>query len=159
MRFERTVLQQCWGPGDKCGAGRCGSSQVFTVGLSNEVGFVQDVQPGEGMSQWLVHFLPEGAFHLESIDLAWFHVPSVCWVPALLQRVWMSGSCSEVHSLLTGTSGLGGSSCGQVGQVGMDTAESENSPSFDSSCDPGTTWFEKKKRWKGNQDNGAKPKT
>ena len=51
----------------------------------------------------------------------------------------MSGSCSEVHSLLTGTSGLGGSSCGQVGQVGMDTAESENSPSFDSSCDPGTT--------------------
>lgn len=76
MRFERTVLQPCWGPGDRCGAGRCDSSQVFMGGLSNEVGFVQDVQPGGGMSQWLVHFPPEGAFHLESIDLAW--LPSVC---------------------------------------------------------------------------------
>ena len=49
---------------------------MFMGGLSNEVGFVQDVQPGGGMSQWLVHFPPEGAFHLESIDLAW--LPSVC---------------------------------------------------------------------------------
>ena len=51
---------------------------VFTVGLSNEVGFVQDVRPGGGMIQWLVHFPPEGAFHLKSTDLAWLHVPPLC---------------------------------------------------------------------------------
>ena len=127
---------------------------MFTVGLSNEVGFVQDVQPGGGMIQWLVHFPREGAFHLKPTDLPWFHVPPL----AECQLCFSESECLALAVRFTASS-LGQAGLGAVPACGMDAAESENSPSFDSSCDPGTTWFETKKSWKGNQDNGAKPKT
>lgn len=80
----------------------------------------------EGMSQWLVHFSQRGAFHLESIDLAWFHVPSLLsassasaslnvWLSAVRFTAFHWDKWAWWQFLWTS---------GTSGQVGMDTAES-----------------------------------
>lgn len=115
MRFELNALQQCQGSQGRCKACRCDYSQVFMVGLNNEVGLVIVSRMCSQEGVWVTGkfiFPTEGAFHFKPIYLVWLHVSgSLCACSA-------SVSCllpAPVSECLAATAGFTASSWGQAG--------------------------------------------